>query len=188
MPEKLTITSVQLESFTRSNTGLVAKFSSSLNSQIIAKMGWSEIPECMTGTDLEGELAAISLQLIPNEGILKSHMVDLDLSLVRKFKTVRKEMEGKRGQGHRTELRFKVKTMDPKAAMKLEAYMLTAGKSKLVVSYEKQAVQTDLPGSAERDTGCVACNNGMEFDQDDSALHINGKKCTAWLVREEMAN
>ncbi len=187
MAEKLTFTSVELDKFGRSKTGVVAKFTSSLNSQVIGKMGWSEIPECMTGADLEGEIVCISLELIPDEGLLKKHAIQLELAQITSFKTVRLELEGKKGKGHRTELRFAVTSMDVKGARKLEEYMLTAGKSKLVVSYEKQAKQEDLPGT-ERDTGCVQCNNGIEFDEDDPKLHISGKKCTARPVQEEMAN
>ena len=62
---------------------------------------------------------------------------------------MRLELNGKQGKGHRTELRFKVRSQDPQAARKLELYMLVAGKSKLVVSYEKQPKQEPLPGATD---------------------------------------
>lgn len=185
MPEKLTFTSVELDSFGRSKTGVSAKFACSLNSAVINKMGWSEIPECMTGSDLEGEITAISLELVPDEGMLKKHAISLDLAQISKFKTVRLELEGKKGKGHRTELRFTVTSMDVKGARKLEEYILTAGKSKLIVSYEKQAKQEDLPGV---DSGCVACNNGIPLMDGNDKKHESGAKCTAGPKQEEMPN
>ena len=148
MAEKLQFSSVELDKFSRSKDGTAAKFRASLNAAVIGKMGWTEIPECLTGADLEGDIVAISLELIPDEKLLTKHACQLDLAQINAFKTVRLELEGKKGKGHRTELRFTVTSQDPQAARKLELYMLTCGKSKLLVSYEKQAQQEPLPGAA----------------------------------------
>lgn len=153
MAEKITFTAVQLRKFSRDSSGGKAEFSSSLTASIIKKMDWVEMPECLTGGKLEGELNAISLDLEPKDEALRRHKIQLDISAVNKFNTVRLELEDSRGKGHRTELRFKVKFTDVKGAGKLEAYMLTCGKSTLVVSYEKQAQQADLPGVELKDDG-----------------------------------
>ncbi len=153
MAEKITFTSVQLRKFSRDSSGGKAEFSSSLTSSIIKKMDWVEMPECLTGGSLEGELNAINLELEPKDEGLKRHKIQLDIATVNKFHTVRLELEDSKGKGHRTELRFKVKFTDIKGAAKLEAYMLTCGKSTLVVSYEKQAQQADLPGVELKDDG-----------------------------------
>ncbi len=153
MSEKLTFTGVELLGFSRDSEGGKAKFSSSLTSAVIKKMGWGEIPEFVTGTSLEGELAAISVELVPKEQELQRHQIQLDTRQVSKFLTVRLELEEKKGKGHRTELRFTVTFQDPKGARKLEEYMLTCRKSTLIVSYEKQAQQADLPGVELKDDG-----------------------------------
>ncbi len=139
MSEKLTFTGVELLGFSRDSEGGKAKFSSSLTSAIIKKMGWGEIPEFLTGGSLEGELAALSVELIPKEQELQRHHIQLETRQVSKFLTVRLELEGKSGKGHRTELRFTVLFQDTKGARKLEEYMLTCKKSTMVVNYEKCA-------------------------------------------------
>ena len=147
MPEKLTFTSVELDKFTRSTDGLVANFRASLTAPVMAKMGWTEIPECLTGASLDGEVTAISLELVPADKPMEKHAMSLDLAKINSFATVRLELEGKKGKGFRTELRFKVHSQDAQGARKLEIYMLVAGKSKMIISYEKQAQQDVLPGA-----------------------------------------
>jgi hypothetical protein len=93
---------------------------------------------------------------------------------------VRLEVKGKRGVGHRTELRFNVTTGDLKGARKLEEYFLVAGKSQLKISYEKAqppAKQTEM--QMGEDTGCIACNNGIPLQPDNPKKHESGQKCTA---------
>ena len=147
MPQKLTFTSVELDKFSRNREGCTAKLKSSLNSDVIRQMGWTEIPECLTSSDLEGEITCISLELVPADKEMAKHATSLELAKLKKFQTQRMELEGKRGKGHRTELWFSVESADPQAARKLELYLLVAGKSKLVVSYEPQAKQEVLPGA-----------------------------------------
>lgn len=144
--DKLTFTSAQLLGFSRDASGGTATFSSTLNTNVEKAMGWTDIPSCATGATLEGELAASIIQLIPNDSELRRHEIQLDVARVNKFKVVRLELEGTRQVGHRQELRFTVQFSDVKGARKLEEYILTCGKSKVVVSYTKQAVQEDLPG------------------------------------------
>lgn len=146
MADKITFSGVQLLGFSRDLHGGKATFSATFGSSVTTKMGWTEIPECLTGGSLEGELSATSLELVPKDAELKRHQIQLDITRVSKFLTVRLELEGKSGKGHRTELRFTAYFADPKGARKLEEYMLTCDKSTLVVSYEKQAQQADLPG------------------------------------------
>lgn len=152
MSERLTFTSVVVESFTKTPNGVTANCSASLTKDVIENMAWTEIPECMTGAELEGEIVCISLSVTPNDSALSKHAYDLDMAQLFKFKTVRLEIKNKRGVGHRTELRFKVKTQDPQAARKMELYMtLGDAKSKMKISYEKPAKQTELPGVEEAD-------------------------------------
>ena len=186
MAEQLTFTSVELDKLGRNNKGAWGTFSASLNQSVIKKMGWADIPECFTGSDLEGEIAAISLELTPDDSGRKS--IELEQALIVEFKTVRRELEGKQGKGHRTELRFRVVCQDMKGAGKLEAYkMSNLGKSKLRVSYEKAAVQADLPGT-EEDTGCVACNAGIPLAEGSTKKHMSGARCTRTAVQETLAN
>jgi hypothetical protein len=152
MPERLKFPTAQLLSFTRKPESGVAKFSSTLPSDVMAQMEWTDIPECLTGANLEGELAASVVELIPKDAQLKRHAVELQTTKVNKFETVRLELEGKKGKGHRTELRFEVVFNDPKGARMLEEYMQTAGKCEVRISYERAAKQETLPGTEEADT------------------------------------
>lgn len=151
MADRITFTGAVLESFSRNGNGGKAKFSCGLNVKVMQSMGWVEIPECLTGASLEGELHATACELVPSEAQLKKHGIELTISEVSKFESVRLEIEGKKGKGHRTELRFVVAFPDIKGARKLEEYMLTIGegKSSLTVSYTKQET---IPGMAEEST------------------------------------
>lgn len=137
---KISFTSARLEKFSRSSDGGTAQFASSWNQKVADTLDWSDIPDCFTGASLEGDLHAISCELIPSEGPLKKHAIDLEINRVTKFEAVRLEIEGKKGKGYRKELRFKVHFTDKSGAKKLEQYMLTIGegKSSLTVSYTKQ--------------------------------------------------
>ena len=135
------------------------------------------MPECLTGASLDGELAATVIVLTPKDESLKRHEMQLDVSKVNGFKTIRLELEGKRGVGHRTELRFLAHFSDVKGAAKLEAYMMTAAKSRVIISYTKQAQQSSLPGT-EPDTGCIACNAGIPLAEGSAVKHASGAKCT----------
>lgn len=144
--DKLTFTSAQLLSFCRDAKGGTASFSSSMNAHVERAMGWTDAPSWLTGGNLEGELAASIVQLVPEDQAARRHEVQLDVHRINGFALVRRELEGTRQKGHRHELRFKVHYSDIQGAKKLEEYILTCGKSKVVVSYTKQAVQEDLPG------------------------------------------
>ena len=186
MPSKLVFPTVELESFGRDREGGTAKFKSTLSGDVMSAMGWVEMPECATGADLEGELAVRTFELTPKDEGLKRHRTEIEVHKVGKFKTVRLELEGKKGKGHRTELRFTVWFADTTGARKLEEYILTAGKSKLVLSYEPAAKQDELPGiDPELDTGCIACNSGIPL-QAGGKKHESGAKCTARAVQEPL--
>ena len=98
MAEKLTFTGVQLLGFSRDAKGGKATFSAGLNGQVQRQMGWGEIPEFLTGGDLEGELAATSIILVPKDAELKRHETQIDVSKVAKFLSIRLELEGKKGK------------------------------------------------------------------------------------------
>lgn len=149
--EKLTFPTVTLLSFSRKPTGGKAVFSGSVTTAVARAMEWTDIPECATSAALDGELSATQVELVPKDEALRRHAIILDTSKVAKFELVRREIEGKKGKGHRQELQFSVWFPDVKGARKLEEYMLTCGKSTLSVSYQKQAQQADLPGAAVKE-------------------------------------
>lgn len=143
MPSKVTFTSARLESFKRSPEGGVAQFASSWNQKVADALNWKEeMPEFMAGANLDGDLHATTCELIPSESELKRHGIEIEINRVTKFEVVRLELEGKKGKGTRTELRFKVHFTDKAGGKKLEQYMLTIGEGKgsLTVSYQKQEV------------------------------------------------
>ncbi len=63
---KLSFTSCQLLKISRDSGGGRATFSSSLSSGIMKALNWVEMPECLTGGKLEGELAAMQIELTPS--------------------------------------------------------------------------------------------------------------------------
>jgi len=145
MPDKVTFLSAQLLSFKRKPEGGSAQFSCSLSRPMCSAMGWAaDIPEFVAGGKLDGALAAHNLYLTPKDKELARYAIELEISRVHKFKSIRLELENSRGQGHRTEIRFQVEFADVKGARKLEEYILTCGKSTATVTYTRQAVQEPL--------------------------------------------
>lgn len=133
---------------------LFGNFSSSLTKSVASSMGWTDLPECLTGGSLEGELGATIIELAPKDKELEKHALNVAVSKAFKFELVRLEIEGtKNGKGHRQELRFSVSLNDAKACRVLEQYMLTIGdgKGSLTVHYEPQPVQAPLPGAGKDD-------------------------------------
>ena len=147
MADRLQFPTAELLKFSKKKEGGTAQFSSSITKAVMQTMEWTEIPECATGCTLDGELAASVLQLVPKDEALRRNACDLDINKVDSFATVRRELEGKQGKGHRTELRFTVHFQDIKGARKLEEFLMTAGKCSVTISYQKQAKQADLPGT-----------------------------------------
>lgn len=145
MPDKITFTSAVLESFSRSSKGGHAQFTASWNQNVAKALGWTELPDCLSGANLDGDLAASSMELRPSDKQLSKHGIELDITRVHKFEAVRLELEGKRGKGHRIEIRFKVAFAAPGTCEQLETYLLTIGEGKgsLTVSYVRQEA---LPG------------------------------------------
>ncbi len=154
MPDKISFTSARLLSFSRKPAGGVAKFAASWNQKVADAMNWSEVPECMTGATLEGDLSGETCELTPSQGELRKHAIELKINRVHSFQTVRLELEGKKGKGHRTELRFDVAFTDTSGARKLENYIQTLGdegKGTLSVSYVVQeALPLQDPEAAQR--------------------------------------
>ena len=140
MAAKIVFTSAVLESFARKPEGGTAQFTSSWNKNVASALGWVDMPDCLSGANLDGDLAASSMELKPSDKELARHVIELDITRVYKFEAVRQELEGKRGKGHRIEVRFKVAFTAPGVCEMLESYMLTigSGKGSLTVSYQKQ--------------------------------------------------
>lgn len=155
MAETITFTNAQLLSFSRKPEGGTARFSASLTDKVSSAMGWADIPECLTGAKLDGELTASTATLAPNEKELRKHQTELEISRVGHFETIRLELERSKGKGHRTELRFSVIFSDANGARKLEQYITSCGKSRVTVSYTKAAEQEELPMATEEQRQAV---------------------------------
>ena len=183
MAEKLTFVGLEISSFTRTKKATVIKVACELSAPVMRQLDWQEAPECYTGGGLEGDLTATAAEFIPSDGSLSQHAQVIDAVRMNAFKTVRLENKGKRGAGHRTELRFSITSGDLRAAEKLEGYLLVAGKSKLKVAYERVEPKG---ASGEEDTGCVACNNKIPLQPDNPKKHASGVKCTARPVQEAL--
>lgn len=186
MAESLTFIGVEIFGFNRTKKkGTVVHLGCELSTPVMKKMDWSDAPACYKGGALEGDIAAVSAEIVPSDRTLSRHGIELDASRLKSFTIVRLEQEGKRGAGKRTELRFELISGDIKGARKLEEYMLVAGKSQLRISYEK-AVKP-VQGEIDEDTGCIACNNKIPLQPDNPKKHETGVKCTAKPVQAELA-
>lgn len=153
MPSSVTLTSVEIEHFKRTRKQVTARFEFSLTKKLIAAMGWGELADFETASTLKGDLAASNIVLTPVDEALKRHQTEIAVSRVHAFNATRQEIEGSRGKGTRWLVQCDVVMTEPTACKKLEAYMLTAGKSEMRISYEKQAEQADLPGTEPTEDG-----------------------------------
>jgi hypothetical protein len=158
---RLTFSGVTLLGFCRTQTRSKADFSSSLSQAVMKTMGWSDVPEWLTGAQPEGDLSATALELVPKEQELRKHAMELDISRLFKFEIVRLELEGKQGKGHRLELRFTAVFNDPAGARKLEEFMAVIGEGKcsLTVSYTKQEVLPGVEATQEQMEAVGAAND-----------------------------
>jgi alkyl sulfatase BDS1-like metallo-beta-lactamase superfamily hydrolase len=154
MSSQITFTSARLLSFGRNQNIGTAQFVCSWNQRVAKSMGWGdEIPSWEKKSSLDGELHATSMKLTPSEAAMKKHELEMDINLVYGFEAVRLELEGSKGKGFRTEVRFKIDFTDPNGCKLLERYIMTLTDSKgsMSVSYTPQAVQEALPLSSEAD-------------------------------------
>jgi len=143
----ITFTEVELKSFKRTRKEASAAFTAALTKTVTNAMEWpEEVPDCFTGATPEGLLVASSVELTPSQKDLEKLAVNLGVSNVNGFSIVRRELESKRGKGHRSELHFVVTFTDANGCARLERYLaaIGAGKSRLAVSYQKQAEQEQL--------------------------------------------
>ncbi len=141
MPDRITFTSIRLEKFARAKQEGSATFSCAWNQKVASAMDWpGDIPEPLIGSQLEGVLNASTCEISPSKSELKKHSFEIAGATIKDFETVRREIEGKKDKGHRTELRFKVKFSDPNGMKKLEQWWNSVGEEKgsLTVSYVRQ--------------------------------------------------
>ena len=152
MADQITFTGVVLKSFSRNHHGGKAVFSANFSPKVGSEMGWAGFPAGATSVSLEGTLAASTAQLQPKDGALAKWMIECEATSVARFEAIRFELEGKKGKGHRYELHFIVEFRDMTACKELEEFMTHIGdhKSTLIISYTKQAKQTEMVLDDER--------------------------------------
>lgn len=126
-------------------------------------MSWTALPECLSGGNLDGDLAGDTFSLVPTEKALRQHAIDFRSTRVHSFSAVRLELEGKKDKGHRTEVRFKVDFAAPGIAAQLEQYMLTIGeaKSTATISYVQQGGLPGVIASPEQAAAAAPEADGM---------------------------
>lgn len=181
---KVNFTSAVLVDFGRNDKGGHANFVCPLTKTVIRAMCWEEMPECVSGGNLTGDLAARNVSITPVEQANARHAIDLETQRVHKFKVVRLELEGQKGKGSRLEVRFRVDFSDIEGCRKLEEYKMVANKSSLRIEYTPAAVQEEMPlaeGAEEMppipaDVGCILCNNGIGFEP-NGKNHLTGEIC-----------
>lgn len=142
------------------------------------------LPQNVTQGKLVGDLAATSIEMIPNGAELKTHAMTLDCTSISDFNFFRVKQDNGTSE---LELRFTALIRHPGSASKLEGYIEAIGSSpaQLKVGYTKQA-ELDLDGAEateddeeeELDLGCVDCNNKIPFEEGSDSVHASGQKCT----------
>ena len=147
MPQKVTFTSVEIDHIKRTMEKTTARFQFPLTKSVIAQMGWGELADYETASDLSGDLAALTITLNPTDVGLKRMAIDLDAQRVFNFKATKQELEGKRGKGSRWLVQCDAILRDNSGCRKIEAYMQSVPKSEMRVSYEPSAVQANIPGT-----------------------------------------
>lgn len=159
MPSKVTFTSAELLKFSKDRKGVKATFEFPLNQKSSSAMGWGDLAEFQHGSDLDGDLAASIIEMIPNEEGNKRHRMQLDVQRINKFVGTRRELEGKKSKGTRWTVQCVAIITDMNGCKKMESYMASCAKSEMRISYEKQPEQTDLPG--------------VEVDNNQESLGVN---------------
>lgn len=146
MSDHVQFTGVTLKSFSRNKNGGTAIFHANFTQKVSEAMGWGGMAAGQTSVKLEGVLAAATVALQPKDGALAKWRIEFTGTAVKAFEATRLELEGKKGKGHRYELRFHVEFVDVTACRYLEEFITNAGeaKSTLDVSYTKAAEQTSL--------------------------------------------
>ena len=146
MSDHVHFTGVALKSFSRNKNGGNAIFHANFTAKASEVMGWGGMAAGQTSVKLEGVLAAANVALQPKDGALAKWRIEFQATAVKAFEATRLELEGKKGKGHRYELRFHVEFVDVTACRYLEEFITNAGeaKSTLDVSYTKQAEQQPL--------------------------------------------
>ncbi len=148
---------VLLIDFSRKTTGGTAKFSAALTAPIKNALGWDDMPDWQKSAQPAGKLVASQIDLEPKSGIAIGKGISLETTLIDGFEIIRSEIKGKsakKTKATRTELTFKVHFSDNAGAKKLEQYMLTSNvDSDMVVVYEKEPEQEELPGTGDNEGG-----------------------------------
>ena len=160
MPAKVTFTNVELLGFGRSAKGAgLARIQFSFTKDLRKAMGWStDLPEFQHGADLDGDLAAVTMELNPSQPELKKHAVELSAQRMHKFVVTRQELEGKRGKGFRWTVQADIAFSDPQGCQKLERFKISVPKFDLRVYYEPKAVQEVLPDAGDESQASLEVN------------------------------
>lgn len=158
MADKITFTEAVLRHFGRSSNIGSATFSASLTDKVLKALEIGDIPEFLSGATLDKDLHATTFELTPSERELAKHGFELEISRANKFSVVRLELDGKRGKGHRQELRFTVTFADKNGCRKLEQYMtiIGEGKGRLSISYTKQEVLPEVEATEDQRQAVLA--------------------------------
>lgn len=159
--------------------------SSEFTDTVRDKMDWDDPGECVSSAKLTGFLLAQSFELVPADKNLKRQALDIFISDVSDFQVVALKYD--EGEVSGRQLRFIARSPGDGVAALIEQYIRRVGKheGELRISYDPQAKQTELPladksedVSAEEDSGCIACNNGIPMAEGSSTNHASGVACT----------
>lgn len=139
---KIEFTGLFLRSFTgdrdKSGPYITIECTANYSKAVCAKMSWPERPEAQTKGDLVGELVAEKLILTPNQKLSKDQL-ELSIQSVSHF--VFHVITNKDGESTRTELRFRVKTVEAKCAGLIEEFyriVTPEAKGSMSVTYSEQ--------------------------------------------------
>jgi hypothetical protein len=178
MGKRLIARNTLLRSVSRTpKTGGKAKFTFPLTPKIARGLGWPELPDGTKGWSPEdSELSATLIELKPNNEELKAVSCVIDCQHMGDFQIIckakKKGKDSVKGSEKITEVMCTVTFGDPLGCAKLEAYMLSAARSEMLVVYNPQPLQDELPGTRVGLTG------------PDSQLPLDGVQPTAEQAAE----
>ena len=156
----ITYQGVELKSVSRVAAAATFHFCCELTAAVARPMGWGSLCDAAKKQTMDGQLAGGKFTLSAKEdGKQKSiegtrpDELTANLLTASGFVVTRQQIEGTKGKGTKRRIDFIVKSADPDAAAKAEAWITMAGDTKavLVIDYraKEEASTTEEEAAAE---------------------------------------
>ncbi len=152
MSKRLKIVNALVSSMGRKKNVGSVKIKFQLTQAVTDALDWPQMPEGTAEWVPEvDELQASMIELTPNNPELKAVACSIDTSTIGDFMVQRKKKKAGKNSVKAdktiTEVICTVRFADPLGCAKLEQYMQSAARSEMLVVYEPQPTQDELPGT-----------------------------------------